>query len=120
MKSRGLAQLIELPIETSVRRIEVAFANADSVLARMQERYGNASTTPTERVRSVRRSIAQTRRGIRIMRASVGALAAPFESWREHACEGASRGIEEALSPTTKGLGLINAGMQRLWRLVIL
>jgi hypothetical protein len=112
-----LDQVVEVPAEGTARRIDVAFANADSVLSVMARRYGENAAIPASRGRRLRHSISGTRHGIRIMRTAVGALSKPFDSWRAHECRAASRGVEEALFRTTTGLELINVGMLRLWRL---
>lgn len=112
-----LGQVIDGAAVGQARRVEVAFRNADSVLADLRDRYeGRWAGTP-EPLRELRRGVVATRRGIAIMRAAVAGLEVPFASWRADECEAATGGVEQAFTRAPLGLELINVGMLRLWRL---
>ena len=112
-----LEQLVDQMATGAAHRVQVAFGNADSVLAdlraRWEERWAGART----QLRELRRGVAATRRGIATMRAVIAGLETPFGSWHAHECAAATRGVEHAFSSAPEGLEQINVGMLRLWRL---
>jgi Arc/MetJ-type ribon-helix-helix transcriptional regulator len=112
-----LDQLVGEAARRQARRIEVAFANADTVVRDLRRRYERRWATIADRLRELRRGVEETRRGIVVMREAVAALAGPFASWQAHECEAAGRGREEAFGQIGSGLQRINVGMLRLWRL---
>ncbi|MBS1679729.1 MAG: hypothetical protein JST08_20375 [Actinobacteria bacterium] len=112
-----LGQLVDQVAAGESRRVEVAFANADSVLRDLRKKYeGPLAGAPT-RLRELRRGVRETRRGIATMRKAVDGLATPFGSWKAHECGAATQGVEKAFAPVPAGLERINVGMLRLWRL---
>lgn len=112
-----LGQLVDRLAVGATWRVEVAFANSDSVLLSLRERYERRWAGRGEDLRQLRLGTRATRRGIAIMRRALAALEAPFGSWRAHECAAATDGVEAAFADVPSGLELINVGMLRLWRL---
>jgi hypothetical protein len=112
-----LGQLVDQRATAESQRIEVAFANAGSVLRGVREKYeGPLSAAPAD-LRELRGGVLETRRGIAIMRKVVRGLETPFGRWKAHECEAATHAVEETFSRAPIGLEQINLGMLRLWRL---
>jgi hypothetical protein len=112
-----LGQIVDEVATQDSRRIDVAFANADSVLGDLRQRYERRwAASPTD-LRELRRGVLATRRGIASMRSAIAALEAPFDRWRAHECKPATLAAAEALTPLAPALERINVGMLRLWRL---
>jgi hypothetical protein len=112
-----LDQLVDQPATRQSRRVEVAFASADSVLGDLREKYERRWTGVSSYLRELRSGVREARRGIATMRGLVAGLKAPFASWRAHECEAATQGVEKTFARAPVGLESINVGMLRLWRL---
>jgi hypothetical protein len=112
-----LGQLVDRVATGQSRRVEVAFANADSVLGALRDKYEGRFTGATTYLRELRLGVRETRRGIATMRRLVAGLTAPFARWRAHECEAAAQGVEKTFDRAPIGLESINVGMLRLWRM---
>jgi hypothetical protein len=111
-----LRQLVDGPATFAMRRVFVAFANADSVLVDLRERY-EPHWAGDPRLGKLRHGVRTTRLGIRIMRRAIGGLQTPFDSWRAHECRVATEGVTDTFRRIPTGLRLIDLGMLELWRL---
>lgn len=112
-----LGQLIDEVATHEAHRIDVAFANADSTLRDVRERYERRWAGAATKLRELRSGVAEARAGIATMRAAVAGLEEPFGSWKRHECQAAALGATDAFTRAPVGLKRINVGMLRLWRL---
>jgi hypothetical protein len=112
-----LGQLVDRVAARESRRVDVAFANADSLLGDLRERYERRWAGDAVHLRELRRGVASARAGIATVRAAVAGLTTPFDRWRAHECAAATLGVATTLGRVPAGLGRINKGMLRLWRL---
>jgi hypothetical protein len=112
-----LTQLVDEVGVGSEQRVQIAFANADSTLRSLRERYERGWSPDDPRRGHLRHGVRTTRLGIRFMRRAIGKLDQPFASWRAHECGAANAGVERAFRRIPTGLRLIDLGMIELWRL---
>lgn len=112
-----LTQLVDEVGVGAKQRVQIAFANADSTLRSLRERYERRWPTDDPRRGRLRHGVHTTRLGIRFMRRAMGKLEEPFASWRAHECGAANAGVERAFRRIPTGLHLIDLGMIELWRL---
>jgi hypothetical protein len=111
-----LRQLVDEVAVGAERRVENAFANADSVLRAVRERY-ERRWAGEPRVGKLRHGVHTTRLGIRMMSHAIAGLEAPFANWRAHECGAADAGVEKTFRRIPTGLRLIDLGMLELWQL---
>ena len=112
-----LDQVVDQLAVGQAERVQIAFRNADSVLAELRTRFERRWRSSPVHLRELRRGVRATRRGIAIVRAAIADLESPFASWHAKECRAATRGIEKAFASAPAGIELINKGMLRLWRL---
>jgi hypothetical protein len=112
-----LTQLVDEIGVGAEQRVQIAFANADSTLLSLRERYERRWPADDPRRGDLRHGVRTTRLGIRFMRRAIGKLEQPFASWRAHECGAANAGVERAFRRIPTGLRLIDLGMIELWRL---
>ncbi len=112
-----LGQVVDRLAVAQARRVQIAFRNADSVLADLRARFERRWRSSPPHLRELRRGVRATRRGITAVRAAITGLESPFASWRAEECRAATRGVEKAFAAAPAGIELINKGMLRLWRL---
>lgn len=112
-----LSQLVRELDRRETRAIDDAFARADSDLVALRERFLRAWRGQPDRVRELKRGVARTREGIRLLRQAMDTVAAAFSKWEGRDCGAAIDGIEAGIRQIPAGLDKVNLGMQRLWRL---
>jgi hypothetical protein len=112
-----LTQLVDEMGVRAERRVQIAFANTDSTLRALRERYEHRWPAEDPRRGHLRHGVHTVRLGIKQMRHAIGSFAKPFASWRAHDCAGANAGVEKAFRRIPTGLRLIDLGMVELWRL---
>lgn len=111
-----LTQLVDEIAVGSEHHVQMAFADSDSMLRSLRERY-EPRWAGDPRRGHLRHGVHTTRLGIRLMRRAIGDLDKPFASWRAHECAAANTGVEKAFRRIPTGLRLIDLGMIELWRL---
>jgi hypothetical protein len=112
-----LTQLVDEVGVAAERHVQSAFANADSMLQSLRERYEGHWAADDPRLGHLRHGVATTRLGIRFMRRAIGGFDKPFASWRAHECAAANTGVDKAFRHIPTGLRLVDLGMIELWRL---
>jgi hypothetical protein len=111
-----LTQLVDEVAVGSEHRVQIAFADADSTLRSLRERYERRWAGEPRRG-DLRHAAHTTHLGIVSMRSAIADLDKPFAAWRAHECAAANAGVERVLRRVPTGLRLIELGMVELWRL---
>jgi hypothetical protein len=111
-----LTQLVDEVAVGSEHHVQIAFANADSKLGSLRERY-EPRWAGDPRRGHLRHGVHTARLGVHLMRRAIADLDKPFASWRAHECAAANTGVEKAFRRIPTGLRLIDLGMIELWRL---
>jgi len=112
-----LDQLVERRAEDAAHRVDVALANADSMLSLTGRRFGAGTGADGARSRRLGHFVTETRHGIRVMLIAIQDLSRPFASWRGQECTAASSGLKEAFHRTPAAMQQINVGMIGLWEM---
>lgn len=107
----------ELDLPAS-RAVDAAFERADSDLRALRRRFSLGWREQASKVRELGRGVAQTRKGIQMLRSAVSRIAAAFAEWELRDCAAARNGIESGARRLPAGVERVNRGMQRLWRLL--
>ena len=112
----ALTQLVEEVDGPAVDRIDSAFRRADSGLRALRERYSRSWSEPAK-IAQLRRGVASTRIGIRMLRTAMETVAKSFPAWEARECQAAVKAIDAGAAQFPAGVDQVNRGMQRLWEL---